>query len=263
MTETYGAQPPIELLRQIINVKDDRNGGFYDLKKIGLFKRVQKTQFIAANAPPGGGRSVVTARLLRHFHLINVPDLSRPTMMRIFSSILEGFLQSFPESFQELADPLVNGTLTVYQDIQKVLLPTPSKSHYTFNLRDLAKVIQGILMVEPKNVPDKSALLRLWCHECSRVFRDRLIDDADRGWYDDKIVEVLENEFEVAWTPEKFVDVIFGDFLQGAGGSYVEVKDLQMADAKLKEFSEDYTLNLNKPMDLVFFKDAIQVSRGV
>ena len=44
----------------------------------------------------------------------------------------------------------------------QVLLPTPSKSHYTFNLRDLAKVIQGILMVEPKNVPDKSALLRLW-----------------------------------------------------------------------------------------------------
>jgi dynein heavy chain len=38
MTETYGAQPPIELLRQIINQKDDRNGGFYDLKKIGLFK---------------------------------------------------------------------------------------------------------------------------------------------------------------------------------------------------------------------------------
>ena len=62
MTETYGAQPPIELLRQIINQKDDRNGGFYDLKKIGLFKRVQKTQFIAANAPPGGGRSVVTTR---------------------------------------------------------------------------------------------------------------------------------------------------------------------------------------------------------
>ena len=59
----------------------------------------------------------------------------------------------------------------VYQDIQKALLLTPSKSHYTFNLRDLAKVIQGILMVEAKNLPDIKALARLWCHECSKVFR--------------------------------------------------------------------------------------------
>ena len=55
------------------------------------------------------------------------------------------------------------------------------------------------------------------------MFRDRLIDDTDRSWYDEKIIEVLENEFEVAWSVETFVDVIFGDFLQGAGGSYVEV----------------------------------------
>ena len=258
MTETYGAQPPIELLRQIINQKDDRNGGFYDLKKIGLFKRVQKTQFIAANAPPGGGRSVVTARLLRHFHLINIPDLHKDTMMKIFSSILEGFLQDFPQDFQALATPIVNGTLTVYQDIQKALLPTPSKSHYTFNLRDLAKVIQGIMMVEPKNVPDTKAMLRLWCHECSKVFRDRLIDDVDRGWYDSKVVEVLEGDFEKSWDVDVFVDVIWGDFLQGMGGSYVEIKDLALANTKLVEFAEDYTLNLNKPMDIVFFKDAIQ-----
>jgi hypothetical protein len=29
---------------------------------------------------------------------------------------------------------------------------------------------------------------------------------------------------------------------------------MEQAAAKLKEFSDDYTLNTNKPMDLVFFK---------
>eukprot|EP00961_Rhodomonas_salina_P266844 3605717-Rhodomonas_salina.1 len=139
MKETYGAQPPIELLRQIINVKDDKNGGFYDLKKIGLFKRVAKTLFLAANAPPGGGRSEVTPRLIRHFHLVNIPDLSNASMKTIFLSIVSGFLQTFSSDYAPLADPVVDGALEVYVDIQKALLPTPSKSHYTFNLRDLAK----------------------------------------------------------------------------------------------------------------------------
>lgn len=35
---------------------------------------------------------------------------------------------------------------------------------------------------------------------------------------------------------------------------YVEINNMEQAAAKLKEFSDDYTLNTNKPMDLVFFK---------
>ena len=61
------------------------------------------------------------------------------------------------------------------------LRPTPAKPHYTFNLRDLGKVFQGMLMSDPKKVSDKTPYLRLWIHECNRIFRDRLINDADRG----------------------------------------------------------------------------------
>ena len=35
---------------------------------------------------------------------------------------------------------LVNATLTIYNEIQRALLPTPDKSHYVFNLRDVSKV---------------------------------------------------------------------------------------------------------------------------
>ncbi len=38
---------------------------------------------------------------------------------------------------------------------------------------------------------------------------------------------------------------------------YVEINNMELAATKLKEFADDYTLNTNKPMDLVFFKASL------
>lgn len=39
---------------------------------------------------------------------------------------------------------IVNASIKIYQNIQADLKPTPVKSHYTFNLRDISKVICGM-----------------------------------------------------------------------------------------------------------------------
>lgn len=68
--DTYGSQPPIELLRQTIDSE-----GFYDTHKL-IFKFVMDTNFICGCAPPGGGRNEVTPRLFRHFNMVWIPLLS-------------------------------------------------------------------------------------------------------------------------------------------------------------------------------------------
>jgi hypothetical protein len=75
-----------------------------------------------------------------------------------------------------------------YRRISKELLPTPAKSHYTFNLRDLSKQFQGMLMVSPSSCSDKEALARLWMHEVCRVFADRLVCDEDRQYFQRMLV---------------------------------------------------------------------------
>jgi hypothetical protein len=52
---------------------------------------------------------------------------------------------------QLLCAQIVDTCISVYNTVQTQLLPTPAKSHYTFNLRDLSKVFQGMLMASPSH----------------------------------------------------------------------------------------------------------------
>jgi dynein heavy chain len=87
-TETYGAQPPIELLRLFIDMK-----GLYDRDE-WQWKDVEDTTLVASAAPPGGGRSPITLRFTRHFNMFCVPNADKTTLTKIFSSILQGFLKT-------------------------------------------------------------------------------------------------------------------------------------------------------------------------
>ena len=75
---------------------------------------------------------------------------------------------------------LVQATMDVYKRAMDEFLPTPTKSHYVFNLRDFARVIYGVLLVPSTHLQEGDKLIRLWIHEVYRVFYDRLTADEDR-----------------------------------------------------------------------------------
>ena len=43
---------------------------------------------------PGGGKSFITPRILRHLHLLSIANFNDDTMKRIFSSILFWFFST-------------------------------------------------------------------------------------------------------------------------------------------------------------------------
>jgi dynein heavy chain len=249
--EEYGAQPPIELLRQVIE------GGFYDLKKY-YFKNVIDVTFVAACAPPGGGRNPVTQRLFRHFNMIWQPQLSQESMELIFANILRGYLDEAPDGILSyLADPIVKSSVQTYLKICNDLLPTPNKSHYLFNLRDLSKVIQGILQVAAETMKTPETLVLLWVHESCRVFRDRLIDDKDREWFNNQVESRIKDNLMIEIERDTWENVIFGDFMNDVYKDYVQIDYGQQLFDRLNFCLEKYNSEYPSQMSLVFFKDAI------
>ena len=85
----------------------------------------------------------------------------------------------------------------VYKAAVENFLPTPSKSHYVFNLRDFSRVIRGVLLVPKTHMTEGDKLMRLWVHEVYRVFYDRLVDDEDRLQFFEIVKQTLNQYFKV------------------------------------------------------------------
>ena len=255
--EVYGAQPPIEILRQWMD-----HQGWYDRKEME-FKRLVDVQFTAAMGPPGGGRTKITQRYVRHFNVINFTNFSDESLARVFGTILDWRLsQGFAGPVKQLSENAVLATINVYNEIACSLLPTPSKSHYTFNLRDLSKVFQGVLQGDAQSVKEKDQFIRLWAHECMRVFHDRLIDDFDRKWFIDLIAKTTKGSFNVDYAKIKGPNqnIVFGNFSDRKSTlkPYVEVVDRVTLSQTMIDYLDDYNQMTTKPMTLVLFDSAIE-----
>jgi dynein heavy chain, axonemal len=81
--EKYGAQPPVELLRQFMD-----HGGWYDREELSM-RHLVDTHFVAAMGPPGGGRNPVTNRYLRHFHVLFVTEFGAESKTQIFTALVD------------------------------------------------------------------------------------------------------------------------------------------------------------------------------
>ncbi|XP_036135820.1 dynein heavy chain 3, axonemal [Molossus molossus] len=266
--EAYGAQPPIELLRQWID-----HGYWFDKKDTTRLDIVD-VLLVTAMGPPGGGRNDITGRFTRHLNVISINSFEDDVLTKIFSSIVDWhFGKGFDVIFLRYGKMLIQATMTIYKAAVENFLPTPSKSHYVFNLRDFSRVIQGVLLCPHTHLQDIEKLIRLWIHEIYRVFYDRLIDDDDRQVFFNMVKETTSNCFKNTMekvlihlsptgkiTDDNIHSLFFGDYFKPESYPkiYDEITDLKQLTVVMEYYLEEFNNISKAPMSLVMFRFAIE-----
>uniref|UniRef100_A0A8C3DXB0 Dynein axonemal heavy chain 12 n=1 Tax=Corvus moneduloides TaxID=1196302 RepID=A0A8C3DXB0_CORMO len=248
--EKYGAQPPIELLRQFFD-----HGFWYDFKDTSKITLVD-IQLVAAMGPPGSGRNPVTPRFLRHFNICAINSFSDETMTRIFSTVVALYLRTndFPFDFLTIGNQIVTATLEVrvmvimQSKAIKNLLPTPAKSHYTFNLRDFSRVIHGCLLIKKSAVENKHVMIRLFVHEVFRVFYDRLVEDDDRAWLFNLVKDIVKEHFREAF------DKVFAHLKEGSSPVSIMFNLIEEFSDVVEQCLDEYNQTQKTRMNLVVFR---------
>jgi dynein heavy chain, axonemal len=141
----WGDQATLEIVRQLIET-----GGFYflDKDKRGDFKTIERLAFIGAMGHPGGGRNDIPNRSKSKFLAINMVAPTMTSVDNIYGNIMRVRFNSktvLDEKLMSTSRKLTMATISLWEKVKKSLLPTPQRFHYTFNMRELSRVFQGIM----------------------------------------------------------------------------------------------------------------------
>ncbi|KAE8635010.1 hypothetical protein XENTR_v10002490 [Xenopus tropicalis] len=254
--DEYGTQQPIALLKLLLE-----KGGMYDRGKELNCKYLRDLGFIAAMGKAGGGRNEVDTRFISLFSVFNVLFPSEESLSLIYSSILKGHTALFNEEVQAICDKLTFCTLELYKMIVRDLPPTPSKFHYIFNLRDLSRVYNGLVLTTPERFQTVAQMVRVWRNENLRVFHDRLVNEEDKLVVQGHIKHLIEEHFQASLEHATRDPILFGDYRTGMSEGeprvYEDIQDYEAAKALFQEILEEYNESKTK-MNLVLFDDALE-----
>ena len=254
--DLYGTQQPIALLKMLIERK-----GLYDRGKELNWKNLKGLQFVGAMGPPGGARNNVDPRFLSLFSIFEIQFPANESLMRIYDTILHSHLVKLPKEIGDACKDLTVTTLSLYNYILEKLPPTPSRFHYIFNLRDLGRIYEGLMLSTPDRFANIGDFIRLWRNECLRIFHDRLICQEDKDLVIMQIKTLVQEKYP------KFADaaladpLLFGDYRYAMGDQearvYEDLGDFSIIKTLFEEILVDYNKRM-KPMRLVFFEDALE-----
>lgn len=94
---------------------------------------------------------------LVYFSVLSLPQPSTQSLQHIFQTQLSRFINSanFASEVRDCTSQLVSAAVTLFRRVASALRPTPSKIHYTFNVRDLSQVLLPFFLLTRNKM--------MWC----------------------------------------------------------------------------------------------------
>mmetsp|Transcript_20734 Transcript_20734/g.31856 ORF Transcript_20734/g.31856 Transcript_20734/m.31856 type:complete len:261 (+) Transcript_20734:7704-8486(+) len=250
--DKYGTQSPICLVRQIIDYNI-----VYDRDHLEEKKFLLDIMFTACMNPKSGSFNV-DLRLSRHFTLISCLTAEKEILKTIYFQILDNHLCTFEKSVADLTQKIINATMTVFLGIatSPQFMPTAKKFHYQFNLRDFSKIIQNMMLSQPNHYRGNPlGIVRMWAHECHRVWLDRMIFPEDQEAYMNYMRNAIK-EFndlkEEAIFEEPLLYTSYVTACEGHEAAYLPIKSMEHLKGILEGKLEEYNENVAS-MNLVLF----------
>ena len=210
---------------------------------------------------PKSGSFYIDLRLQRHFTTVALTLPDKEILRTIYEQVLKNHFSSFDNICKEYVPKIVSAITTVFTAItlDAQFLPTATKFHYQFNLRDYAKIVQNIMLATPAVYKGNSlALMRLWLHECHRVWQDRFIREEDNEKYMNFINNAIRTDFTgITCKPEEIhaEPLVFTSFVSACRGhepTYMNVVSMEDLNSVLEDKLAEYNENVSA-MDLVLF----------
>jgi dynein heavy chain len=267
----WGDQVTGEITRQLMESQ-----GFYSLDRPGDWVAIVDLFFLGAMMHPGGGRNDIPSRLKRQFVVINSTIPSDVSVDKIFGTMITGhFCESrgFNADVIEMAKKFPSLTRRIWQSTKTKMLPTPAKFHYIFNLRDLSRIVEGMLNSKSEAITSDKLLLNLWEHECSRVLPDRFITPEDVDWFSKALTSLIQKDLGDEFSTTVATKSYFVDFLREPPESddpdveidaeackvYERVPTFEILRTRINEYMKQLNETLRgSKMDLVLFEDAMK-----
>ncbi|KAL9894878.1 dynein beta chain, ciliary [Glossina fuscipes] len=253
--DKYGTVQPHTLIRQFMDYHH-----WYDRLKMTL-RDIHNCQFVSC-MNPSAGSFTINPRLQRHFCSFAVNQPSPDALFHILNSILSQHLNNpihkFAKSVISLCGPLVQTAILLHQKVATTFLPTAVKFHYNFNLRDIANIFTGMLYANFETCPNPNLLLRLWVHECNRVYGDKLVDYSDINAFNKVVMDMVRKGIEGFNEDAVFSKpLIYCHFAKGLSDiKYMPIPDWERLHKLLEEAQERYN-DFIGAMNLVLFEDAM------